>query len=106
MPGVAMRARLAEHKRVPQCQERPGQGGDHHGVVNVGDDAEARVRSDHLDQRLHRFGPFGLQDCGVPAGGKPDVHHRVDQAAAVCLDAGHDVADGDFDVGELQRERW
>ena len=35
---------LAEHKRVPQGQERPGQGRDHDGVVDVGDDAEPGFR--------------------------------------------------------------
>ena len=43
---------LVEHERVPGGEQRAGERGDHHGVVDVGDDAERRRRVDDEDAAI------------------------------------------------------
>ena len=86
---------LDEHERVPRREQGPGQRGDHHRVVHVGQDAEPHLRVDHPDGRRHRCGTGALQQHLVPAGAQLRVDAQVDEAAAVGqrLDppiAGHD----------------
>ena len=44
MPGRGGSGVLVDHEGVPGGQQRPGQGGDHHRVVDVGDHAEPGLR--------------------------------------------------------------
>ena len=55
MPGVGMRACSSSTNVFQNADERPGERGHHHGVVDVGDDAEVDVGADDPDRRLDRL---------------------------------------------------
>ena len=77
---------LVEHERVPRGEERARQGGDHHGVVDVGEDAESRRRVDDEDGGGDGSGAVDAQRELVPSRFEFRFDAGVDHAAAVRVD--------------------
>ncbi len=98
---------LVEHERVPRGEERPGERGDHDGVVDVAEDPGAHVVAHDEDGRLDGLGSLGPDADGVPAARQARLDDLVDDAAAVRphvvlgpVDLDDDVDVGERDAGE------
>ncbi len=94
-PGCGDSGVLVEHERVPEGEQRPGQSGDHDGVVDVGDDAEVDIGPDDADRRLGDHRPLGVQPGLMPARRQGDRDAGVDDAPAVGEDFDAGAADLD-----------
>ena len=94
---------LVDHEGVPGGQQRARESGHHHGVVDVGDDAEPLLVTDHEHVGGHRIRALGAHRDRVP----PRLHllldHDIHDTAVVGPNSVPDPVQHEVDLAVLDR---
>lgn len=90
---------LVHDERVPCGEQRAGERGDHHRVVDVRDHAEGDLRPDDEGAHRDRLAAFDRDGELLPPGFEPGRNHDVDHAACVGGHLMRRPVDEDLDPG-------